>query len=230
MSLASVTLQNMFPSIDVRSVRLHECRRVMCCSYDKESWLIQLRHYAITCKPVGASKAISNFLGRDAGGAGAGALPDLSRFGDVNDAVAKVFGSGYGSESEADEDARVVLPQDYPDDATGASRRKAGRAGTNRQGDQSAVKVHELGPRLELSIHKVQEGVCDGAVLYHAHVSKTEAEAQELEERKLAAAELKRQRREAQEANVAAKSAAADAKKREKEKSREAGQPSGSGV
>ena len=46
MSLASVTLQNMFPSIDVWSVRLHECRRVMCCSYDKESGSIQLRYYA----------------------------------------------------------------------------------------------------------------------------------------------------------------------------------------
>ncbi|XRB06945.1 ribosome biogenesis protein SSF1/2 [Pycnococcus provasolii] len=227
-SLASVTLQNMFPAIDVRSARLHECRRVLCCSYDRETKRIQLRHYAITCKPVGASKAISNFLGKDAGGAGDGKLPDLSKYGDVSEAVAGVFG-GYGSESEADEDARVILPQDYPDDATSSARRMAGKAGYNRRGEQSAVKVHELGPRLEMSIMKVEEGVCSGTVLFHQYISKTEEEAQELEERKMAASELKAQRKAEQEANVAAKQAARDAKKREKAARRSGGSGGGGG-
>lgn len=34
---------------------------------------------------------------------------------------------------------------------------------------QSAVRLHELGPRLTLSLIKIQEGFCDGQVLYHQY-------------------------------------------------------------
>ena len=89
--------------------------------------------------------------------------------------------------------------------------------------------MHELGPRLEMSIMKVEEGVCSGTVLFHQYISKTEEEAQELEERKMAAAELKAQRKAEQEANVAAKQAARDAKKREKAARRSGGSGGGGG-
>ena len=62
--------------------------------------------------------------------------------------------TGYGSESEVeDESSRVRLGQ-----ALGRGQLAAG---------QSAVKLQEVGPRLSLRLHKVEEGLCTGTVMYH---------------------------------------------------------------
>lgn len=37
-------------------------------------------------------------------------------------------------------------------------------------------RLTELGPRLRLELVKIEEGVCEGQVMYHAFVTKTEAE------------------------------------------------------
>ncbi len=46
---------------------------------------------------------------------------------------------------------------------------------------QSRVKLYEVGPRLELEVVKVEEGVCSGRVLYHRYEtrSKEQADAQQ---------------------------------------------------
>lgn len=49
---------------------------------------------------------------------------------------------------------------------------------------------------------QVEEGLCDGAVLYHAHVSKTKAEVSAQQAAKDEAARIKSQRRQQQEENV----------------------------
>jgi ribosome biogenesis protein SSF1/2 len=41
------------------------------------------------------------------------------------------------------------------------------RTAVRTKTQQNAVRLHELGPRLTLSLVKVQEGFCDGQVLYH---------------------------------------------------------------
>ena len=38
------------------------------------------------------------------------------------------------------------------------------------------VRLTELGPRLSLQLVKVEEGICDGPIMYHSFVSKTQAE------------------------------------------------------
>jgi len=37
-------------------------------------------------------------------------------------------------------------------------------------------RLTELGPRLKLELVKIEEGICEGQVMYHAFVNKTEAE------------------------------------------------------
>jgi hypothetical protein len=56
----------------------------------------------------------------------------------------------------------------------------------------------QIGPRLELELLKVEEGMCDGKVLFHRHVSKTPEEAAALEERQSSKEALKAQRRATQ--------------------------------
>ncbi len=51
---------------------------------------------------------------------------------------------------------------------------------------------------MELEIVKVEEGMCDGRVLFHAHVEKSDAERAALQERKETAVQLKDARRKQQ--------------------------------
>lgn len=61
--------------------------------------------------------------------------------------------AGYGSESEADDEAATVtLPSDL------------GRV--NRASTKSAVKLQEIGPRMTLQLMKVEEGLCSGGVIF----------------------------------------------------------------
>lgn len=64
-----------------------------------------------------------------------------------------LYRAGYGSESEADEEAATVsLTSDL------------GRV--NRASSKSAVKLQEIGPRMTLELIKIEEGLCSGQVLF----------------------------------------------------------------
>lgn len=64
--------------------------------------------------------------------------------------------AGYGSESEADEEAATVSF------ATDLSR-------INRATNKSAVKLQEIGPRMTLQLMKIEEGLCAGGVIFNEH-------------------------------------------------------------
>jgi ribosome biogenesis protein SSF1/2 len=38
------------------------------------------------------------------------------------------------------------------------------------------LKLHELGPRLRLKLHKIEEGLCRGNVVMHSLINKSKAE------------------------------------------------------
>jgi ribosome biogenesis protein SSF1/2 len=62
LQLLRLTLQNMFPSINVNTVRLNECRRVVLFHYLKETGIVEMRHYAIRATPVGINRNIKRIL------------------------------------------------------------------------------------------------------------------------------------------------------------------------
>ena len=192
--LASTLLRNAFPTIDPAELKIATCRRVALFHQQPEDdgGALEMRHYAIKAAPTGVSRGVKKLL-RGA------KLPSLGRYADVAEYMQR--GGGYSSDSgaETDDEERVQLPQDF-----------VGR-GTTR-GQQVGIKLHEMGPRLRLSLVKVEEGLCDGAVLYHAHVAKTEEEAAAVAARREERARLKEERKEAQKANVAAKKKAGDEK------------------
>lgn len=68
-----------------------------------------------------------------------------------------VIRGAFASESDVEDagESTVTLPQKY-----------IGRG--NRQAEQRAIRLVEMGPRLELSLLKIQAGLCDGEVLYHS--------------------------------------------------------------
>jgi ribosome biogenesis protein SSF1/2 len=66
----------------------------------------------------------------------------------------------YSSESEID-DLPVTLPSDYQD---------------KKKDTQVAIRLHELGPRLQMRLIKIEEGFCRGNVVFHAHQTKSPKE------------------------------------------------------
>ncbi|GLC37337.1 hypothetical protein PLESTM_000570100 [Pleodorina starrii] len=185
--LVTTMFQGMFPALNVQRTKLSACQRVVLLSRDKETGIIRLRHYSIAVAPSGLRKSVKALLSRRE-------VPDLGSFRDVSEFVTK---SGYGSESEGEdaEASRVTLAQDL------------GRG--NVASRQSRVRLHELGPRMDLELVKIEEGLCEGTVLFHAHVSKTREEVAELANRQEQRQALRDQRRKQQEENVRRKASEA---------------------
>lgn len=143
LKLTTIMFQNIFPAIDVNTVNLSSCQRIVLLNYNKETKLIDFRHYSIRLQPVDVSRRIRKFVQNHQ-------VPDLRNLQDVSDFVTK---AGYGSESEADDEAATVSL------ATDLGR-------VNRASNKSAVKLQEIGPRLTLQLIKIEEGLCSGGVIF----------------------------------------------------------------
>lgn len=76
------------------------------------------------------------------------------------------------------------------------------RSRGNLKSNQSAIRLTEIGPRMTLELVKIEDGLCDGEVLYHTYVSKTPEEISELRQRNTEKKRLKEQRKREQEENV----------------------------
>ncbi|RVX20857.1 Peter Pan-like protein [Vitis vinifera] len=58
LKLTTVMFQNIFPAIDVNTVKLSSCQRIVLLNYNKDTKLIDFRHYSIRLQPVGVSKRV----------------------------------------------------------------------------------------------------------------------------------------------------------------------------
>lgn len=76
------------------------------------------------------------------------------------------------------------------------------RSRGNLKSNQSAIRLTEIGPRMTMELVKIEDGLCDGEVLYHTYVSKTSEEVTELRKRTMEKKRLKEQRKREQEENV----------------------------
>jgi ribosome biogenesis protein SSF1/2 len=158
LKLTDVMIQNLFPAIDVDTVKLQQCRRVVLFRRDPETGDFDLRHYVVNVKAAGLSKGVRKILRRPK-------LPDLSKYKDISDYV---IGGGGASDSEADdiEESRVEIQPGH--------KAIDGNHGTrpSKEAEEAAVKLTEVGPRMRLKLLKIEDGFCQGEVLYHSHVGK----------------------------------------------------------
>lgn len=195
LKMTMVTFQALFPAVNPATVKLAECRRVLLVHYNKTTNCVELRHYAVSASPVGITRAVKKVLKAK--------TPDLGGLDDVADFV---LGGGAASDSEMeDESSFLVLPQEF-------------RGRGNMKSQQSSIKLSEIGPRLSLSLVKIEGGLFTGETLYHSHIVKSVQEAEELRKRALSKSALRAQRRAQQESNVRQK----EADKRSKEKEKDA--------
>jgi ribosome biogenesis protein SSF1/2 len=85
-----------------------------------------------------------------------------------------LYRGGLLSESEAEFDepeSQVKLTQDIKT-----------KGAINLKSSTSAIRLSEIGPRLKLKLVKIEEGICDGEVLYHEYLKKTPEEIQKIRE------------------------------------------------
>ncbi|CAL8303358.1 unnamed protein product [Merluccius merluccius] len=182
--LMATMFQNMFPSINVHKVNLNSIKRCVLLNYDPVSKEVELRHYSLKVVPVGMSRGVKKLMQEK--------FPNMNKLEDISELLMK--GANLSeSEAELDGDHNITeLPQAC-----------AGRG--NMASQQSAVRLTEIGPRMTLQLVKIQEGMGEGDVLYHATIFKTEEELQEILDRKEAQLKEKEARRNKQKQNVALK-------------------------
>ncbi len=99
--LMRATFQHMFPTINVKTVKLSECRRVVLFNFNKEDGSVELRHYAIRATPVGISRSVKKVLQSK--------IPDLGELQDISQFIEGQCGMGGLSDSEAEEENSRVL-------------------------------------------------------------------------------------------------------------------------
>lgn len=159
------SFQSLFPPLSPQTLSLSQARRVVLVSYNQDRGTVDFRHYIITVKPYGVSRRVRKILEGGISVQSTSGLLDLGNEKDVADFVLRKRGEpgpdGYESASSAesvagDENAAVDLAEDY-----------VGR--NNKKGQRRAVRLDEVGPRMELKLIKITEGIPgkEGAVIYH---------------------------------------------------------------
>ena len=168
LNLLVKSFQSLFPPLSPHVLKLSSARRVVLVSYNADRGTVDLRHYIITVKPYGVSKRIRRVLDGASSKrtTSVSGVLDLGNEKDVADFLLRKRGEpgpdGYESATSSagsvagDEENAVSLPDDY-----------VGR--NNQKGQRRAVRLDEVGPRMELRLIKIVEGVPgkEGAVMYH---------------------------------------------------------------
>ena len=204
MKIASLTFQAMFPAVNVRTVKLIDCKRVLLIHLDQENDVIEFRHFLVNTESRGASREVKRLVTSQ--------IPNLSHVNDISDVILGDVAIGYAtSDSEFEDESACVnidLRKKLKKPVVGAT-------------SQSAVKLTEIGPRMTLQVYKVQDGVFDGEVQYHAHESRTKEEILTLRGKHVIKKEEKETRRNEQEENIKRKRLVEDERKEKKKAKKE---------
>lgn len=181
LKLASLMLQSCFPPIKVSNMKLSACKRVVLFNTGKdeeqgdeknedgENPVIEFRHYGVSARQRAVNRGIKKLVNNQK-------VPNLAKYDSIVDFVMKnkrpqkqdesqgdFYGNAYSSESEIEDlpGSKIVLPEDYQDKKANTS---------------VAIRLHEIGPRMSLKLIKIEEGLCRGNIVFHAHQTKTPAE------------------------------------------------------
>lgn len=207
--------QNLFPAIQPHSTRVSGIKRVLMLNKGPDGHIV-LRHYAIDTKLVEESRTVKKLIDSHHHRR---SLPILSKKTDIADLVLDPYAAGGAtSESEIEDDAVVEVKNEMAQRV----RRKPGvdpsaASATEKPTRKRAIKLVELGPRIDMSLVKIQEAMIGSSkTIYHSLVKKTPQEVAELERKHNERMSEKAERRRLQKANVDAKLAKKAAKKEKK--------------
>jgi ribosome biogenesis protein SSF1/2 len=198
----------MFPAINVANVKLKDCRRVVLFHLIEEEETndgkssssapgeetppavrqrVEVRQYAIKATPVGIDRKVRRLIQSK--------IPNLNKVQDIADYIAGSANATTSVDAASDSE-----PEDASNAVVELAQNYIGRG--NKSQGKSALKLVELGPRLCLELIKVEQGLGEGNVMFHAHVKKTPEEAKEIQEKAEGKIRQKNLRRQEQDRNV----------------------------
>jgi len=210
-SLTTTVFQNMFPPINPQTTPPSTIKRVLLLNREKTeegTFVLSLRHYVIRLKRPGVSRKVRKLEAtekhKNVG------LPNLGRLEDAGDYLLGADGFTSASETELDTDAEVEVKETTARrvltkterEAIRSGEKKGSRIGGETSINKMAVKLIEIGPRMKLRLIKLEEGVCDGKVMWNEFVTKTKAEEKELDSKWEKKNKEKEQRKKIQRENV----------------------------
>ena len=220
-SLTTTIFQSLFPPIAPQTTPLSSIRRVLLLNREpsKDSdgnYILNLRHYAITTKATGLSRPLRRLNAaekllnsQNSSKKTKAGLPNLGKLEDIADyMVGGADGSGYltdaTSGSEVDTDAEVEVVETRTKKILSKRQRDRQRI-DGKQGlavEKRAVKLVELGPRMKLRMTKVEEGVCNGKVMWHEYIHKSKEEIKAMDKKWEQRRQDKEARKKIQRENV----------------------------
>lgn len=188
-------------------------------SREDGAYVLNLRHYAITTRRTGLSRGIKRLNAAEKmlkqNTKSKRGLPNLGKLEDVADYLLdpSAAGGGFtsGSETEVETDAEVEVLETstrkvLSKKQMAALRKSNGDRKPHSMGrpnvEKRAVKLVELGPRMKLRMTKVEEGVCEGKVMWHESIEKTAEEIKEMEKVWDTRRRQKAERKKVQKENV----------------------------
>jgi ribosome biogenesis protein SSF1/2 len=203
--LLRITFQNLFPQINVSTVKLRDCRRVVLFNLiertnteasrsDSETaptaiQLVEMRHYAIKATPVGIDRKVRRLIQSK--------LPNLHNVNDIADYI-----THQSNATSSVNDLSDSEPEDDPEHIVQLSDNYVGAGCKAKQ--KSALKLVEVGPRLTMQLVKVEKGLDSNSTtcLYNLHVTKTKEDVEQKQAQKEKELQMKEERRKLQEQNV----------------------------
>lgn len=216
--------QNMFPPIQPQNTKVNTIKRVLLISKDKTTGQIELRHYSINTKLVEESKSVKKLIQSHHNLKKK--LPKMTNAQDVADLILDPYAiGGLTSDSEVEDDAVVeVQHEEFLKRQSQQNENQPQQQESITTSKKRAIKLIELGPRINMSLLKIEEGLVGSSkTLYHSSVSKSTEEAQKLDAKHKLKEKLKQERRAKQQAAVQAKLDKKKAKK-DRKKTRFAGE------
>lgn len=221
--------QNMFPPIQPQSTNVSSIKRVLLISKNKETNEIEFRHYAINTKLVEENRNVKKLiqshhnLKKN--------LPRLTKNKDVSELLLDPYSvGGLTSDSEVEDDAVVEIQQESlvkkeePKQSVGDDQEQQEPEQPVVAKTKRAIKLTELGPRINMTLMKIEEGLVGSSkTLYHASIKKSEEEIKSLEKKHQLKQQLKQERRAKQQAAVQAKLDIKEAKKARRKARKEGG-------
>lgn len=238
--LMITVFQNLFPPIQPQSTKVSGIKRVLLLNKDPNTGAIDLRHYAINTKLVEETRNIKKLINSHTNSK---KLPNMAKSKDISDLVLDPYSvGGITSDSEVEDEAIVEIKNDNDKVLKRRTPKPKGEDAMEQDEEEvkeeeeevtttkkRAIKLTELGPRINMTLVKIEEGILGSSkVIYHANVKKTEKELKALEKKHQQKQKLKAERRAKQQANVKAKLDKKEAKKARKKARQEGDEDSDS--
>ena len=252
--LLRITFQNLFPQINVSTIKLRDCRRVVLfnliettttsnnTSDDTHNTIqvIEMRHYAVKATPLGMNRKVRRIL--EVAKKTNKAPPNLHNVHDIADYITNqstslsMNGSTTSSINTANSNNNndVMSDSEPEDDVEHHVTLPDTYVGVGNVAKQtSALKLVEIGPRLSLQLLKVEKGLSDTnkIVLYNVHVTKSKEEIESKQNEINRTLQIKEERKRQQEQNVEQKRIIKERKLQQKQlKIQQQTQESGDGM